>query len=125
MQSGDFRLSVVMDMSLKTHPKVPQNAQNRSDAPQFMPSARFARVMGLSLVIGIYCMNLDDLAADMACLRVPGHVIANFEFRGHDGVSSVIAAPPARSASSRDASGSLKSAAISREGRLAIFRALS
>jgi hypothetical protein len=35
-------------------------------------------------------MNLADLAADMAGLRVPVHVIANFEFRGHDGLPSVI-----------------------------------
>ena len=52
----------------------------------------WACVMRVSLVIGIFCKNLDDLAADMAGLRVPGHVIANFEFRGHDGVSLVIAA---------------------------------
>ena len=42
-----------------------------------------ARVMRVSLVISIFCMNLDDLAADMTRFRVPRHVIANFEFRSH------------------------------------------
>jgi hypothetical protein len=35
-------------------------------------------------------MNLDDLTADVAGLRVPAHMIANFEFRGHDALPSVI-----------------------------------
>jgi len=48
-------------------------------------------VMRVSLVIGIFCMNLDDLAPDIAGFRVPHHVIANFEFRSHDGSRSVIA----------------------------------
>src|SRR6185437_13525283 len=51
-----------------------------------------ARVMRVSLVIRVFCMHLDDLAADMAGLRVQGYVIANFEFRCHDGLPSVIAA---------------------------------
>src|SRR5450759_364544 len=55
-----------------------------------------ACVMRISLVIGIFRMNPDDLTADAAGLRVPGHVIANFEFCGHDRVSSVIAAFPTR-----------------------------
>ena len=38
-----------------------------------------ARVMGMPLVIGVFGVHLDDLAADMAGLRVPGHVIADFE----------------------------------------------
>lgn len=42
-----------------------------------------AGMMGISLVIGVSRMHLDDLAADMACLRIPGHVIANLESR-HD-----------------------------------------
>jgi hypothetical protein len=50
-----------------------------------------AGVMRVSLVVGIFCMNLDDLAAYMAGFRVPRHVIANFEFRSHDGLPSVIA----------------------------------
>ena len=49
-----------------------------------------ARVMRVSLVIGILCMNFDDRTADMAGLGVPGHVIANFEIRGHDGLPAVI-----------------------------------
>src|SRR5450759_3540554 len=49
------------------------------------------RVVRVSLVIRIFCMNLDDLAADVTGLRVPGHVIANFEICSHDGISSVIA----------------------------------
>jgi hypothetical protein len=48
--------------------------------------------MCISFVFDIFRVNLDDLAADMAGLRVPGHVIANFEICGHDVVSSAIAA---------------------------------
>jgi len=55
-----------------------------------------ARVMRVSLVIGILGMNPDDLAADMTRLRVPGHVIANFEFSSHDGVSSIVIASTTR-----------------------------
>lgn len=45
----------------------------------------FARVMGVSFVIEVFRMNFDDLAADMASLRVPGYMIADFElFRHHE-----------------------------------------
>jgi hypothetical protein len=44
-----------------------------------------AGVMSVSLVIGVSCMDLDDPAADMTGFGVPRHVIANLEFRGHDG----------------------------------------
>jgi hypothetical protein len=44
-----------------------------------------ARVMSVSLVVDVFGMHFDDLAADMAGLRVPGHVIADFEpFRHHE-----------------------------------------
>jgi len=51
-----------------------------------------ARVMSVSLVIDVFCTHLNDLAADMAGLRVPGHVVPYFEFCGHDKLPSVIAA---------------------------------
>src|SRR5208282_3107366 len=51
-----------------------------------------ARMMSVTLVIDVFCMHLDDLAADMAGLRVSGHVIAYFEFCGHDELPSVISA---------------------------------
>jgi len=35
-----------------------------------------ARMMSVTLVIDVFCTHLDDLAADMAGLRVSGHVIA-------------------------------------------------
>ena len=44
-----------------------------------------ARVMGVPLVVGVFCMHLDDLAAHVAGLRIPGHVIAHLESRRHDG----------------------------------------
>jgi hypothetical protein len=50
-----------------------------------------AGVMSVSLVIGVSCMDLDDPAADLTGFGVPRHVIANLEFRGHDGLRSVIA----------------------------------
>jgi hypothetical protein len=34
-------------------------------------------------------MDLDDPAADMTGFGVPRHVIANLEFRGHDGCSQL------------------------------------
>lgn len=40
-------------------------------------------VMGISFVIDVFCMYLDDLAADLAGLRVPGHVIADLESFAH------------------------------------------
>jgi hypothetical protein len=44
-----------------------------------------ARVMSVSLVVNVFGMHFDDLAADMAGLRVPGHVIADFEpFRHYE-----------------------------------------
>src|SRR5579864_6886213 len=47
------------------------------------------RVVRISLVIRIFRMNLDDLAADMTGLRVPGHVIPDLEFLCHDGTPPV------------------------------------
>jgi len=44
-----------------------------------------ARVMSVSLVVNVVRMNFRDPAADMAGLRVPGHLIADFEpFRHHE-----------------------------------------
>ena len=51
--------------------------------------------MGVSLEFGVMRMNLDDPAADMTCLGVPGQVIANFEFAGHQ-LPSVQRTGPAR-----------------------------
>jgi hypothetical protein len=45
-----------------------------------------ARVMGIPLVVNIFGMHFNDLAGDVACFRIPGHVIADFEsFRHHEG----------------------------------------
>jgi hypothetical protein len=44
-----------------------------------------AGVVRVSLVIEIFCVNLDDLAAHMPSLRIPADVIADFEFSRHDG----------------------------------------
>jgi len=43
-----------------------------------------AGVVRMSLVIGISCMHLNDLSANASCLRVPGHVIPDFEFFLHE-----------------------------------------
>src|SRR6476620_7178336 len=51
----------------------------------------WGRVVRISLVIRIFRMNLDDLAADMTGLRVPGHMIANVEFCRHDGYLRLLA----------------------------------
>lgn len=42
-------------------------------------------VMRVSFVIHILCMDLDNPAADMSGLRIPGNVIADFELCWHDG----------------------------------------
>jgi hypothetical protein len=42
-----------------------------------------ARVMGVPLVVNVLSMHFDDVAADMACFRIPGHVIADFELLCH------------------------------------------
>ena len=43
-------------------------------------------VVYISLVINVFCVHLNDLAGDVACLRVPGHVIADFEMVCHIGL---------------------------------------
>jgi hypothetical protein len=42
-----------------------------------------ARVMSVSLVISVLCMNFDNGATDVAGFRMPGHVIADLESFGH------------------------------------------
>jgi hypothetical protein len=42
-----------------------------------------ARVMGVTLVVGVLRMHLGDLAAHVARFRIPAYVIAYFEFRIH------------------------------------------
>ena len=42
-------------------------------------------VLAVSLVIDIFRMNFNDFAADSPGLRVPGHVITDFELSWHDG----------------------------------------
>ena len=51
----------------------------RLGALDFILRIVLARVVGMSFVVEIFCVYLDDCAADMAGLRVPGHVIADFE----------------------------------------------
>jgi hypothetical protein len=41
------------------------------------------RVMRIAFVICVACMNLDDAAADMTGLGIPGDVIADFEALAH------------------------------------------
>ena len=43
-----------------------------------------ARVVRISFVINVFSVHPYDLAGDVASLRVPGYVIADFEFRCHD-----------------------------------------
>jgi hypothetical protein len=44
----------------------------------------FARVVGVPLVIEVFRMNFDYIAADKAGLLIPSHIIADFEsFRLH------------------------------------------
>jgi len=38
-----------------------------------------ARMVDVSLIIHILRVHFHNPAADVSCLRVPGHVIANFE----------------------------------------------
>src|ERR1039458_1264123 len=42
-----------------------------------------AGVMGVTLVVSVLLVHLDDLATYVARLRVPAHVIPDVEFRGH------------------------------------------
>jgi len=44
-----------------------------------------ARVVRISLVINVFRVHPYDLAADVPTLRVPGYLIADFEFCRHDG----------------------------------------
>jgi hypothetical protein len=44
-----------------------------------------AGVVRVALVIDVLGMHLDDPAADAPGLRVPGHVVADFELSWHDG----------------------------------------
>jgi hypothetical protein len=46
-------------------------------------------MMRIPFVVNIFCVHLYDFAADVAGLRVPGHVISDFEFPCHDGTSPV------------------------------------
>ena len=43
-----------------------------------------AGMVGVSLVVCIFRVNLDDRAADMTSFRVPSHMVANLEFRGQN-----------------------------------------
>lgn len=44
-----------------------------------------AGVVRVPLVVEVFRMHLDDLAADVPGLRVPGDVIAGFKSSWHDG----------------------------------------
>lgn len=48
-----------------------------------------AGVVRIVLLIDISCMHLNDLAVDIPSFRVPGHVIADFEFSWHAGLHPV------------------------------------
>lgn len=49
----------------------------------------FAGMMRVPLVVEIFRMHLDDPAADVPGLRIPGDVIAELEFLWHDGLPPV------------------------------------
>lgn len=43
----------------------------------------FASMARVSLVIGLFRMDLDDFAANLAGFRIPAHMVAHFKFRSH------------------------------------------
>ena len=43
----------------------------------------FRGVMGISFVVEIGCVHLDDGARNAACFRIPAYFIADFKFFGH------------------------------------------
>src|ERR1017187_1482189 len=47
-----------------------------------------ARVMGVTLVVGVFLMHLGDFAAHKARFGIPAHVIAYLKSRGHANNSS-------------------------------------
>src|SRR5690242_19291574 len=54
-------------------------------APDLVLRFVLAGAVRVSLVIEILCVNLDDPAAHLPGLRIPAHVIADFESFAHDG----------------------------------------
>ena len=52
-----------------------------------------AGVVRISFVVDIFYVHLDDLAADMSGLRIPCHVIADFESSRHVGCLPVDYSP--------------------------------
>src|SRR5579872_2180408 len=64
-------------------------------APDFVLRIVVARVMGVSLVLNVLRMHFDDRAAHVPGLRVPGHVVADFEsFRhGHSPITAASGPP--------------------------------
>jgi hypothetical protein len=51
--------------------------------PDFILWIVIARMVHVSLIYDVTCMHLDDRAADLTGLRVPGHPIADFESLRH------------------------------------------
>src|SRR5665213_1061735 len=47
-----------------------------------------ARVMGVTLIVGVFLVHLSDFAAHVARFGIPAHVIAYFELRTHMSNSS-------------------------------------
>jgi len=54
-------------------------------APDLVLRVIRAGVVRVSLVVEIPGVHLDDGAADVAGFRVPGDVVADFEFGWHEG----------------------------------------
>jgi hypothetical protein len=52
------------------------------------------RVMGISFVIDVLRVNLDDRAVDLSGLRIPGYEITNFEPLYHQRTSVTVSALP-------------------------------
>jgi hypothetical protein len=62
-------------------------------ALDFVLGIVLARVMHVSFVVNIFRVHLYDFAADVSGLRVPGHVISDFEIPCHGDASPVTALP--------------------------------
>jgi len=52
-------------------------------APNLILRIVLTGVMSVSLVLNVPYMDFDDRAADASSLRVPAHMVADFEFLGH------------------------------------------
>lgn len=52
-----------------------------------------ARVVCIAFENEVLCVHLDDRAADMTCLGIPGHVVTDFESCAHEADLDLCAQP--------------------------------